>query len=110
ASHEQTVRSMRLLPGYVPCRTVIISPRAGIDKLAVPHAGEMLYVSHADIVAVFDRASKAFEEVRAASPGNTDEALREHFLQRYEASKVSMQEVASRLQKTPLAGLPVKEG
>jgi hypothetical protein len=83
ATHEQAVRSKKLLPDYVPCSTVIISPRTTISKLALPSAGNMLYVSHADIIALFDGASKTFEEVRAASVGNTDEVLRERFLQHY---------------------------
>jgi hypothetical protein len=106
--HEATVRAMKLLPDYVPCKTVVISPRKALDPLAVPHAGEMLYMSRGDIIALFDRASQAFREVRDASSGNTDEVLRERFLSHYTDRKLSMQDVADLLQKTKLAVLPVK--
>lgn len=109
ATHEQAVRSKKLLPDYVPCSTVVISPRTAIDKLALPFAGKMLYVSHAEVVALFDAASKAFEEVRAASVGNTDEVLRERFLQHYKHRKLSMQSVVQFLQKQRLDALPVKD-
>jgi hypothetical protein len=108
STHEQAVRSKKLLPEYVPCSTVIISPRKTIDSLALPSAGKMVYVSHADIISLFDAASKAFEEVRAASVGNTDEVLRERFLQHYKHLKLSMQMVADSLQKKRLDSLPVK--
>jgi hypothetical protein len=109
ATHEQAVRSKKLLPDYVPCSTVVISPRTAIDKLALPSAGEMLYVSHSEVVALFDAASKAFEEVRAASVGNTDEVLRERFLQHYKHRKLSMQSVVQFLQKKRLDALPVED-
>jgi hypothetical protein len=109
ATHEQAVRSQKLLPDYTPCSTVIISPRTTIDPLALPHAGKMLYVSHGDIISLFDAASKAFEEVRAASVGNTDEVLRERFLQHYKHRKLSMQAIVQLLQKKRLDELPVEE-
>ncbi len=109
ATHEQAVRSKKLLPDYVACSTIIISPRKAIDKLAVPSAGSMFYVSHIEMISLFDAASKAFEEVRAASGGNTDEVLRERFLQHYKHRKLSMQDVAGLLQKKRLDSLPVKE-
>jgi hypothetical protein len=109
ATHEQAVRSKKLLPEYVPCSTVIISPRTTINKLALPSAGKMSYVSHSDIISLFDSASKAFEEVRAASVGNTDEVLRERFLQHYKHRKLSMQSVVQFLQKKQLDALPVEE-
>jgi hypothetical protein len=108
ARHETTVRSMKLLPDYVPCKMVVISPRKALAKLAVPHVGEMLYMVHDDIIALFDRASQAFREVRDASSGNTDEVLRERFLSHYGDRKLGMQNVADLLQKTKLVDLPVK--
>jgi hypothetical protein len=107
--HEQTVRAIKLLPDNVPCKTVIISQRTVINKLARPHAGEMYYVSHKDIIALFDRASKAFQDVRAASTGNTDEALRERFFERYQQAGLLMEDVAELLQRMRLASLPEKE-
>jgi hypothetical protein len=107
ARHEKTVRSMKLLPDYVPCKTVVVSPRTTLAKLAAPHAGEMLYLSHKAVVELFDRASKAFLDVRAASVGNTDEALRERFLQQYMQARLSMQDVEALLQKVPLTSLPI---
>jgi hypothetical protein len=106
--HETTVRSMKLLPDYVPCKTVVISPRKAIAKLAVPHAGEMFYMSQDDIIALYDRAAQAFREVRDSSSGNTDEVLRERFLSQYTDRKLSMQDVADLLQKTKLVALPVQ--
>jgi len=108
-AHEQTVRSKKLLPDYVPCSTVIISPRTTLDKLALPHAGDIFYVSHTNMIALFDAASKAFEEVRTASVGNTDEVLREAFLQHYKSQKLSMQDTARTLQKKRLDSLAVVE-
>ncbi len=69
----------------------------------------MVYVSHADIISLYDAASKAFEEVRAASGGNTDEVLRERFLQHYKHRKLSMQAVVDFFQKKRLDSLPVKD-
>jgi hypothetical protein len=109
STHEQAVRSKKLLPDYVPCSTIIISPRTTIDKMALPSVEDMMYVSHADIIALFDAASKAFEEVRAASVGNTDEVLRERFLQHYKQKKLSMQAVVQLLQKKRLDALSVEE-
>jgi hypothetical protein len=109
ATHEQAVRSKKLLPEYVPCSTVIISPRKAIAALAVASAGDLFYVPHAEIISLYDAASKAFEEVRAASGGNTDEVLRERFLQHYKHRKLSMQAVATLLQKKRLDSLPVKK-
>jgi hypothetical protein len=105
--HETTVRSMKLLPDYVPCKTVVISARKTLATLAVPHAGDMLYMSHDDIIALFDRASQAFREVRDASSGNTDEVLRERFLSHYADRKLVMQDVADLLQQTNLDGAPL---
>jgi hypothetical protein len=59
------------------------------------------------MIALFDAASRAFEEVRASSAGNTDEVLREAFLQHYKSQKLSMQDTVRTLQKKRLDSLAV---
>ena len=83
---------------------------AGSVRVIVPrqHAVQIPDID-SDQIALFDRASQAFREVRDASPGNTDEVLRERFLSHYTERKLSMQDVADLLQTTKLSDLPVKD-
>jgi len=106
--HEERVRADKLIPLFVPCFTIVISPRTSIHKLSVPHVEEIFYISHNEVVKLFNDASLALERVRAAASGSTEEALQISALQVYSEKSVVPQNVKDRLLKIKLRDLPVQ--
>ncbi len=107
ALHEQTVRSLGLLPKDVPCTTVIVSPRTSVHELAVPHAGEICYTAHDEMGRLFDEAADAFTHVRATAGNSSDEVLRENFIRVYKERKLFLTDIRQRLTANKLSALSV---
>lgn len=109
AQHEQTVRSDELLAKETPCTTVVVSTRGSLHKLAVPHAGRITYVAHANIVKLLDEAADAFRHVRDVAGNSSDEALRQTFVEVYKERKLFLTDIKKRLKAMKLSDLPVVE-
>jgi hypothetical protein len=105
--HEVRTRADKLIPTFMPCFTVVISPRTTLDKLALPHLKEISYMSHEDIVKLFNNTAMAFERLRASASGNSDEALLENALKFYSEKSVDLQSIQNLLTKTKLKSLSV---
>src|SRR5262249_50984394 len=108
ASHEQTVRAQNRIPEYLPSSTVIVSLRRTIDSLAVPHAGNLFYLSHEDVVRLFDTAVQAFSHVRATAGNSSQEVLRDNFVKAYQERGLWLPDIKAILQRVRLSSLPVK--
>jgi hypothetical protein len=105
-THEQRVRADNLIPPFVPCSTIVISPRSRIHKLAVPHAEDIAYISHNEVIKLFKDAAKALGRVRASAVGSTEEALQVKALQTYGEQSVGLRDVKDRLLNRKLKDLP----
>ncbi len=105
-THEQRVRADNLIPPFVPCSTIVISPRSRIHKLAVSHAEDIAYISHNEVIKLFKDAAKALERVRASAVGSTEEALQVKALQTYGEQSVGLRDVKDRLLNRKLKDLP----
>lgn len=106
--HEERVRSDQLIPSFVPCFTVVISPRTGIHKLSMPHIEEIYYISHEEVIKLFQDASIALGRVRNSASGSTEESLQVKALQVYTEKGVSLQNIKDRLLKIKLKDLQVQ--
>jgi len=106
--HEERVRSDQLIPSFVPCFTVVISPRTGIHKLSIPHIEEIYYISHEEVIKLFQDASIALGRVRNSASGSTEESLQVKALQVYTEKGVSLQNIKDRLLKIKLKDLQVQ--
>lgn len=106
-SHEQTSRSMHLLPPYVPCSTIIVSPRTAVHRLAVPHANNIFHMSPNDVVKLFEVCVQAFGHVRTTAGASSQEILRDSFEKVYHEHGLSLPSLKLLLEKTRLASLPV---
>jgi hypothetical protein len=104
--HEERVRADNLIPHFVPCSTIVISPRTKIHKLAVPHTEDITYISHDEVIKLFNDAAMALERVRSSAAGNTEEALLENALQNYRQQSVDMQHIKEKLLSRKLRELP----
>ena len=104
--HEERVRADKLIPSFVPCCTVIISPRSSIHKLAIPHVEDLHHISHDDVIKLFNDAALAFERVRASAAGSTEEALQVNAIRFYNERSVSLQSIKERLLKKKLRDSP----
>lgn len=106
-THEQRVRADKLIPAFVPCSTIVISPRATVHNLATSHIEDIAYLSHDDVIKLFSDVALALERLRASAPGSTEEALQENALQFYREKSVALQNVKERLLRRKLRDLPV---
>ncbi|PSB34716.1 hypothetical protein C7B69_05970 [filamentous cyanobacterium Phorm 46] len=106
--HEERVRSDKLIPSFVPCFTVVISPRTSIHKLSIPHIDETSYISHDEVIKLFHDASLALQRVRDSANGSTDEALQTTAIQVYSEKNVSLKNIKDRLLMIKLKHLPVQ--
>lgn len=107
-THEQRVRADNLIPPFVPCSTVIISPRTAIHNLTTPHVEDTAYISHEKIIKLFKDVAIALEKVRLSALSSTEEALQANALKFYSERSVSLQSVKDRLLETKLKDLPVQ--
>jgi hypothetical protein len=104
-THEQRVRADKLIPEFVPCSTIVISPRIVLHKLAVSHADDIAYLSHDEVIKIFDDVALALERLRASACGSTDEALRENAINFYLEKMVDLERIKNRLLKRKLRDL-----
>jgi hypothetical protein len=74
--------------------------------LAVPHAEDIAYISHNEVIKLFKDAAKALERVRASAVGSTEEALQVKALQTYGEQSVGLRDVKDRLLNRKLKDLP----
>jgi len=107
-THQQRVRADNLIPPFMPCSTVVISPRTAIHNLATPHVEDIAYTSHDEIIKLFNDASIALERVRSSATGSTEETLQVNALQFYSERSVSLQSIKDRLLKRKLKDLPIQ--
>ena len=109
-SHEDKVRADKLIPSFLPCFTVIISPRITVDTVALPHLKDKFYyISHNEIISLFKDAQIALERVRVLASSHTDEALQTNALQFYKDRSVDLKNVKDRLLTKKLKDLPVHQ-
>lgn len=106
--HEVRVRVDKLIPTFVPCFTIVISPRSTIDRLTLPHLKDINYVSHDEVIKFFTPAAAALQRVRIAASGNSEEALQANALQSYGDKAVAIQDVKAWLLSKKLKDLPVQ--
>ncbi|HBB31473.1 MAG TPA: hypothetical protein DC064_06670, partial [Cyanobacteria bacterium UBA9273] len=104
----QRVRADNLIPDFIPCSTIIISPRATVHKLATSHVEDIAYLSHDEVIKLFNDAALALERLRASTAGSTEEALQDNALQFYREKAVALQDVKNRLLRRKLRDLPVQ--
>ena len=107
ATHEERVRSDKLIPQSMPCSTIIISPRRTLQKVAVPHTKDMSYIRHEEVVQLFENAASALEQVRAAALGSTEETLQTEADRIYSAKRIRISEIKDFLLKMKLSALPI---
>ncbi len=107
-AHETTVRSDAFIPKYVPCFTVVISPRSTVDKLALPHLKDISYVSHDEIINLFEKAAKVIGKLRLSASGNTEEALKACALEFYCDQLIDLHHIKDWLLKKKLRDLPIQ--
>ncbi|HIK32836.1 MAG TPA: hypothetical protein IGS17_12915 [Oscillatoriales cyanobacterium M59_W2019_021] len=86
----------------------MISPRNTVDKLAKPHLQDITYISHDDIIELFNDTARALEQVRMSASGNTEETLKTNALKVYKEKLVDMQNIKNRLLQNKLKDLPVQ--
>jgi len=96
-THAKCVRDDRLLPTHTSLHTVVISPRSTIDVEARKHAANLLYCSHAQIVALFDQAVAALTELRTITAKTSQEELPDEALKIYAKFHVLPEHVDSLL-------------
>jgi hypothetical protein len=106
-SHEQTARAMKLIPPFVPCTTIIVSPRTALHRLAVPHAGSLYYMSPANVTHLFEQAVAAFGQVRTTAGNCSQEVLRDNFSAVYQERGLSLHVLKKTLEEIKLSSLPV---
>ncbi|MGJ3254044.1 MAG: DEAD/DEAH box helicase family protein [Elainellaceae cyanobacterium] len=107
-AHETTVRADELIPKYMPCVTVVISPRNTVDQLAVPHLKDIAYISHDEIIDLFKKTATVLEKLRASASGNTEEALKDNALKFYTDKSIDLRHIKDWLLKKKLKDLPVQ--
>jgi hypothetical protein len=105
ATHEERVRADNLIPHFVPCSTILISPRNQLHSLAVPHTKDISYLSHDDVIQLFKNTASALEQVRTCASGNTEEALKENAIRIYTEKSITMQNIKDLLLKVKLSDL-----
>jgi hypothetical protein len=106
--HEVRVRADKLIPTFVPCFTVVISPRSTIDTLTKPHLKDITYISHDNVISLFTDTASALERVRQSASGNAEETLQANALQFYKDKGVALQNVKNLLMKKKLKDLPIQ--
>jgi hypothetical protein len=74
-THEKCVRDDKLLPDFAACHTIVITPRTTIEPEAMRHAGDLLYCSHSELIAMFDKAAAALTELRLVAPTHNQDLL-----------------------------------
>ena len=74
-THEKCVRDERLIPGFSPCYTIVISPRTTIQADAKSYAKDLYYCSHADLISLFNKAAAALTELRIRAPNFKQDLL-----------------------------------
>ncbi|MFP5272463.1 DEAD/DEAH box helicase [Coleofasciculus sp.] len=104
--HETTVRAEGHIPDYVPCSTVLISPRQKLNESAIIHTQEISYCSHDEMVKLFDRTASVLELVRSFAPNNTEEDMMEYAIEVYSKRNLGMQDIKNLLLKQKLDSLP----
>jgi Type III restriction enzyme, res subunit/Helicase C-terminal domain len=107
-THEQRVRVDNLIPEFVPCSTIVISPRTMLHKLAFPHADNITYMSHDEVIKMFNDVALALERLRSSACGSTDEALCENAMKFYSEKMVDLENIKNRLLKRKLRDLPLQ--
>jgi Rad3-related DNA helicase len=105
--HEVRVRSDKLIPTFVPCFTIVISPRSTIARLAVPHLKDITYISHDETISFFTNTAIALERVRVSASGNSEETLQANALQFYNEKSIALPNVKAWLLKKKLKDLPI---
>jgi|SRR5690606_38555898 len=65
AGHEKRAVADNLIPPSARTRTVIISERAVVSSLALPHNAELLVAKQGVLIDLFGRAATALTSVRA---------------------------------------------
>ena len=104
--HEATVRVEQHIPDFVPCSTVLISPRQKLNESAIIHTQEISYCSHDEMVKLFDRTASVLEFVRSFAPNNTEEDMMEYAIEVYSERNLGMQDIKNLLLKQKLDDLP----
>jgi len=107
-SHEVRVRADKLIPDFVPCFTVFISPRSTIDRVTIPHLKDITYISHDNVIRLFTDTASALQRVRVYASGNAEETLQANALQCYKEKSVALQNVKNLLMKKKLKDLPIQ--
>lgn len=106
-SHEQTARSLKLIPPFVPCSTIIISPRTALHRLGVPHAASLFFMSPVNVTRLFEQAAAAFGQVRTTAGNSSQEVLRDNFNAVYQEKHLSLPDLKNTLERVKLSSLPV---
>ncbi len=106
--HETRVRADNLIPTFVHCFTVVISPRSTVDKLARPHLNDITYISHDEIIKLFEDTAMALERLRVSASSNTEETLKANAVKFYGEKLVGIQNIKERLLQKKLKDLPVQ--
>lgn len=105
-THEERVRTDKLIHSSVPCATVVIPTQTAIDPIAHTHAGSLFVASPDHVLTLLDRASKALRIVRARATGISEEMLQAEAEQTYKEEKIFMTDVADDLKSKKLADMP----
>lgn len=106
--HEERVRADKLIPSFMPCFTIVISPRNCIQELTIPYIKDIYYMSHYEVIKLFNDASEVLERVRSSAAGSTEEALHLKALQLYRERAIALQNIKDRLLNRKLKDLPVQ--
>lgn len=104
--HEATVRYEKLIPDFVPCSTIVISPRTKLHQAAAPHTEDISYLSHQDIIELFNKVASALQKVRSVATKKAEEELKEYAIKTYCDSSLSIQDIKTFLLKKRLDSLP----
>jgi len=109
-THEERARKDELIPASIQCTTVIASNQLLLDSLAQPHAADLRKSTPAEILQIFDRATRVLREVRMLAAAIPEESLQLRAEEIYRKEKVFFPDVIQELAVRRLADLPTKEG
>lgn len=106
--HEKRVRKETLIPTFTQCFTIIISPRSTLHNLAQAHVEDIAYLSHDDVINLFNDVALAFEKLRNSASGSTEETLQDNAVKFYREKSVALQDIKNRLLSKKLRDLPLE--
>jgi Type III restriction enzyme, res subunit/Helicase C-terminal domain len=109
-THEARARADKLLSEFIPCITVVISPKVIIREEArkIETAQKVFYISHKEIIKISRECAEALGQVRSLVANNSQEVVTCKILDEYSSRNVSTESIKQRLTSVRLQDMPTK--